>query len=51
METKWVAIGIIGLMTALMSPIAIQEYSKTECKLTAIKQNMSADDILKLCLR
>lgn len=46
---KWVAILLIGLVIGMFSPIMVSEYTKGECKIEAIKAQMPADDILKLC--
>ena len=46
---KWVAILLIGLVIGMFSPIMVSEYNKGQCKIEAIKAQMPADDILKLC--
>ena len=46
---KWVAILFMALIVGMFSPIVVNEYSKSVCKVEAIKAGMNADDILKLC--
>lgn len=49
MMDKWTTIMIIGVMACLFSPVVVLENSKNECKQSAIREHMPADDILKLC--
>jgi len=46
---KWLSICLIGLVVGMFSPIFVSEYTKGQCKIEAIKAQMSTDDILKLC--
>lgn len=46
---KWVAILLICLCFGMFSPIIVSETTKGHCKTEAIKAQMPADDILKLC--
>ena len=46
---KWVAILLMAFIVGVFSPVVVNEYSKSVCKVEAIKAGMSADDILKLC--
>lgn len=46
---KWVAMLFMALVVGMFSPVVVSEYSKSTCKVEAIKAGMSADDILKLC--
>jgi hypothetical protein len=46
---KWLTICIIGLVFGMFSPVIMSEYGKKECRIEAIKAQMPADDILKLC--
>jgi hypothetical protein len=40
---------IVGLVFGMFSPIIVAEHGKKECRIEAIKAQMPADDILKLC--
>ena len=46
---KWGAIVIIGVVVGMFSPLIVMENGKKECRIEAIKAQMPADDILKLC--
>jgi len=46
---KWLSICLIGLVVGMFSPIIFMERGKAECKIEAIKAQMPADDIIKLC--
>jgi hypothetical protein len=46
---KWLAILLIGLVCGMFSPVIVSEHAKSQCKIEAIKANMPADDIVKLC--
>ena len=46
---KWVSIMLICIVFGMFSPVIVSEYSKGQCKTEAIKAQMPADDILKLC--
>ena len=49
METKWLVILGIGVVTVLFSPLFMMEYGKSQCRIEAIKAHMSAEDIAKIC--
>ena len=49
METKWITIMIIGIVFGMFSPMIVEEYGKSQCRVEAIRAGMPADDILKLC--
>ena len=40
---------LMVLVVGMFSPVIVSESTKKECKIEAIKANMPADDILKLC--
>lgn len=46
---KWIAILCVGLAVAMFSPLIFMERGKSECRIEAIKAQMPADDIIKLC--
>ena len=46
---KWLVILLMAFIVGMFSPVVVSEYSKSTCKVEAIKAGMSADDILKLC--
>ncbi len=49
MDSKWMAIMIIGITVGMFSPLSIMEYSKYQCRIEAVRVQMPADDILKVC--
>jgi len=49
MEGKWIAVLAVGVATAMFAPLTIMEYSKSQCRIEAIKAHMPADDITKVC--
>lgn len=49
MEDKWIVILVVGFVTMMFAPLGYMEYSKSQCRLEAIKATMPADDILKVC--
>ena len=46
---KWMTIFLMVLVVGMFSPVIFMERGKTECRIEAIKAQMPADDILKLC--
>jgi len=46
---KWMSICLIFVVFGMFSPVIFMERGKTECRVEAIKAQMSADDIIKLC--
>jgi len=40
---------IVGLALGMFSPLIMMEYGKKECRIEAIRSQMPADDIIKLC--
>lgn len=46
---KWLSICLIALLFGMFSPVIFIERSKSECRIEAIKAQMPADDIIKLC--
>ena len=46
---KWMMIFLMVLVVGMFSPVIVSENGKKECRIEAIKANMPADDILKLC--
>ena len=49
METKWIAICVIGFSAAMFTPLAVMEYSKAQCKVSFSQSDKSADEIVKIC--
>ena len=49
MEDKWIVICVVGFATAMFAPLMIMEYNKAQCRTEAIKAQMPADDITKVC--
>jgi hypothetical protein len=46
---KWFTILMIAFIVGMFSPVIVSEYGKKECRIEAIKVQMPADDIIKLC--
>jgi len=46
---KWMCILLIGIVFGMFSPVIVSEHTKGQCKIEAIKAQMPADDIVKLC--
>lgn len=46
---KWFVILLIGTLFGMFTPVMVSEYQKGNCRTEAIKAQMPADDILKLC--
>ena len=49
METKWIAICVIGLAAAMFTPLAVTEYTKAQCKVSFAQSDKTAEDIVKIC--
>ena len=46
---KWIAICVIGVISAMFAPLGIMEYSKANCRIEAIKAGVEADKINQAC--
>lgn len=46
---KWLVILLICIVFGMFSPVIVMEHGKKECRIEAIKAQMPADDIIKLC--
>jgi hypothetical protein len=46
---KWVAILCISVAVAMFAPLSIIEYSKSQCRIEAIKAGVEADKINMAC--
>lgn len=49
MEMKWAMIAISILFGSLFSAVAVEKYQLSQCRIAAIQEKMSADDIAKVC--
>ena len=49
METKWMVILGISVLTIMFSPIMVGEYQKSQCRIEAIKAGVEADKINLAC--
>lgn len=49
METKWLAIMMIGIMVAGFGSAAVESYSSNQCKLAYAQSEKTAEEILKVC--
>ena len=46
---KWVCIMCISIAVAMFAPLGIVEYSKSQCRIEAIKAGVDADKINMAC--
>ena len=46
---KWLAIFLVGFSFAMFAPLGCSEYSKTQCRIEAIKAGVDADKINMAC--
>ncbi len=46
---KWIAICAVGVTAAMFAPLGITEYSKSQCRIEAIKAGVEADKINMAC--
>lgn len=49
MEAKWLSIMMVGVMSAFMGAVAVDEYSQGQCKLAYAQSTKTADEINKIC--
>ncbi len=48
-DMKWVVLLLIGFTGLPLAGMALSEYQNSQCRLEAIKAQMPADDIGKVC--
>ena len=48
-DMKWVVILMVAFIGIPMVGMALSEYQNSQCRLEAIKSQMPADDIGKVC--
>ena len=46
---KWIVILVVGVTVAMFSPLAIMEYSNSQCRIEAIRAGVDADKINTAC--
>lgn len=49
MEVKWIAICVIAFAAAMMAPVTISEYTRSQCKVSYSQSDKTADEIIKIC--
>lgn len=49
MDMKWLAIMVVGVVTAGMGAAAIDFYTKGQCKSAYVQSTKTADEINKIC--
>jgi hypothetical protein len=49
MDSKWLAICIVGFSAAMFAPLAVMEYSKSQCKIAYVQSGKTAEEITKIC--
>ena len=48
-ETKWIMIGLALMMFSAFGGVALEQYSKSQCRIEAIKVGVEADKINTAC--
>ena len=48
-DMKWFALVMIALIGIPMAGLLLEHYNKGQCRIEAIRANMSADQIEKVC--
>ena len=48
-DMKWVVLLMMAFIGIPMAGMALSEYQNSQCRFEAIKAQMPADDILKVC--
>lgn len=46
---KWTTICIIGVTVAMFAPLAIDEYSKNQCKIAYAQSSKTVQEIAEVC--
>lgn len=46
---KYLAIVVGVFIIAMFGSLAVESYGKSQCRMEAVKQGKSADDIQKIC--
>jgi hypothetical protein len=49
MDSKWLAICVVGVVIGMFAPLGIMEYSKNQCKIAYVQSGKTADEITKIC--
>jgi hypothetical protein len=49
MTDKWIVTLVLGFILVSLSPLAIMEYGKSNCRIEAIKAGVEADKINVAC--
>ncbi len=49
METKWIAICVIGFAVAMFTPLTVTEYSRAQFKVSFAQSDNTAEKIVKIC--
>lgn len=49
MDTKWFAIMVVGMFLAIFGSDAVTEYSRSQCRIEAIKALRDTAQIKQIC--
>ena len=49
MEAKWIAIMAMVSLAAMFAAIGVVEYSKSQCKIEAIRAGLTPEFVVKAC--
>jgi hypothetical protein len=48
-DMKWAALAFMFIIGIPMAGLALKEYQQSQCRIEAIRANMPADEIAKVC--
>lgn len=46
---KWLSICIIGVVVGMFAPLAVSEYTKSQCRVAYAQSNRTAQEIAEVC--
>lgn len=49
METKWYAVMVVGIFLAIFGSDAVTEYSRSQCRIEALKSLQDTEQIKQIC--
>ena len=48
-DMKWAALAFMFIIGIPMAGLALEQYNRCQCRIEAIRVNMPADEITKVC--
>lgn len=49
MELKWIMIALMVMMTGMYIGMALEQYERNQCRITAITAGKNSSDIAAIC--